>query len=72
MDLYKQKWPKMLVRVQKMDLYGHPRRKTALALLKPGIEAPSERSDFACRRTAASAAESPDEGLAHVDLYLVN
>ena len=58
MDRYGQKRPKMLVRVQKMDLYGHPRRKTALALLKPEIEAPLERSDFAIRRTAASAAES--------------
>jgi len=62
MDRYGQKRPKMLVRVQKMDLYGHPRRKTALALLKPEIEAPLERSDFACRRTAASAAESLPRG----------
>ena len=45
-----------------MDLYGHPRRKTALALLKPEIEAPLERSDFAIRRTAASAAESSPRG----------
>ena len=48
MDRYKQKWPKMLVRVQKMDLYEHPPRADPSEPVS-GRENPAVRpGSFAC------------------------